>query len=191
MKIVVASGYFNPLHIGHLHYLQEAKKLGDELVVIVNNDNQVQLKGSVPFMKQEERLFIIDALQCVDYCYLSGDQDKTVNETLKAIHTIHGVTIFAKGGDSTIDNVPEYELCRKLGIRVITNVGGGKAQSSSILLKDINIYKQALIDIGNRVGSPVMEYAPNLALAEYERLQQDISKTVQLALKGQNAPDKR
>jgi len=69
--IVAVSGYFNPLHVGHIEMIQRAKKLGDKLVVIVNNDKQVALKGSVPFMPEKDRIMIISALRDVDKVFLS------------------------------------------------------------------------------------------------------------------------
>jgi len=128
---VCVSGYFNPVHKGHVRYLKEAKKLGDRLVVIVNNDKQVKIKGSKPFMDQQERLEIVSAIGCVDEAIVSIDADETVIETLKLVKP----DIFAKGGDRTLDNIPEKEICDKLGIKIVTKVGGGKIQSSSGLLK--------------------------------------------------------
>lgn len=131
-KIVVAtSGHFNPLHKGHIRYLKEAKKLGDWLVVIVNNDEQVKLKGSVPFMNEKERKEIIEALRCVDEVVISIDKDRSVVQSLNIIKP----DIFAKGGDSTPNNVPEIALCKKLGIQVVFEVGGKKVQSSSKLIE--------------------------------------------------------
>ncbi len=121
---VCTSGYFNPLHIGHIRLIQEAKALGDWLTVIVNNDDQVLLKGSKVFMSEIERCQIIKALACVDEVILSVDNDRTVCKTL----TLISPDIFAKGGDSTPDNVPEQAICK-----VVFGVGGGKIQSSSWL----------------------------------------------------------
>lgn len=137
LKIVITSGFFNPLHIGHINLIREAKKLGDVLVVIVNNDEQVKLKGSMPFMKEEERIEIIKALRYADHVMLAVDKDAYVPETLKAIAKKHqGQLIFAKGGDRNFDNLPESEkqVCKDLNIQVVNNVGGGKVQSSSWLI---------------------------------------------------------
>lgn len=125
MKIVATSGYFNPLHIGHLNLIKEAKALGDYLVVIVNNNEQVKLKGSKIFQDEKERVEIVKALKYVDKVILSIDKDRTIRETLKTINP----DIFAKGGDSTPENTPEKDL----GIKVVYNVGGSKIQSSSWL----------------------------------------------------------
>jgi D-beta-D-heptose 7-phosphate kinase/D-beta-D-heptose 1-phosphate adenosyltransferase len=109
--VVAVSGYFNPLHVGHLEMIERAKKLGDRLVVIVNNDYQVKLKGSVPFMPQADRLRIVKALRDVDQVFLSIDQDKSVCKSLAKIKP----DIFANGGDRhSIGDVPEYPLCRRL-----------------------------------------------------------------------------
>ena len=134
-KIVVAvSGYFNPLHVGHIRYLKAAKKLGTKLIVIANSDAQVKLKGSVPFMPENERMEIVKALKPVDEVVLSVDQDGSVCKSLELIKP----DIFAKGGDRTRDNIPEVPVCEKLGIEMIFNVGGGKVQSSSWLIKASN-----------------------------------------------------
>jgi cytidyltransferase-like protein len=130
MKIVAASGYFNPLHIGHVEYLQRAKFLGDRLVVIVNNDYQRALKGSKEFMEERERLEIVRALRCVDGVMLSIDKDTTVCESLKQLKP----HIFAKGGDRFSSEIPEAKICKELGIQMVDGLGN-KIQSSSWLLK--------------------------------------------------------
>ncbi|MEA2065027.1 MAG: adenylyltransferase/cytidyltransferase family protein [Patescibacteria group bacterium] len=131
-KIVVAvSGYFNPLHTGHLKLFEDAKKLGDYLVVIINNDRQVGLKGRVPFMVEKDRAEIVSAIKWVDKAFISIDKDRSVCESLKAINP----DIFANGGDRNEGNVPEVAVCEKLNIKMIDNVGGDKLNSSSILIK--------------------------------------------------------
>lgn len=130
--IVAVSGYFNPLHIGHVRMIQAAKKLGDYLVVIVNNDDQVKLKGSVPFMSEQDRCEIIAALKDVDEVFLSIDRDRSVCESLKKIKP----NIFANGGDRNKSNIPEDKVCADLSIKMIDNVGeGGKIRASSELIK--------------------------------------------------------
>lgn len=130
-KIVATSGYFNPLHIGHLNYLKAAKKLGNKLIVIVNNDIQCKFKGN-NFMNETERMDIIAELKCIDEVILSIDTDKTVCKTLKLLKP----NIFANGGDRFANNIPEYNLCKKMGIKMVFGVGGKKIQSSSKLLID-------------------------------------------------------
>lgn len=131
MKIVCTSGYFNPLHAGHLKLLKEARKYGDYLVVIVDNDAQVKLKGSKVFMNEDERVEIVKAIKYVDKVVLSVDTDRTIQTTLFRLNP----DVFVKGGDSTPENTPELELCKELGIKVVFGVGGNKIQSSSWLKK--------------------------------------------------------
>ncbi len=143
-KIVITSGYFNPLHLGHIHLFKEAKALGDFLVVIVNNDEQVKLKGSVPFMSEKERMEIVAALKYVDEVFLAIDsfadgKEVPIPDSLQAVaQKYSGELIFAKGGDRSIDNIPESEkrACLDLNIKVVSNVGGGKVQSSSWLISN-------------------------------------------------------
>lgn len=133
--IVCASGYFNPAHIGHIRYLQAAKSLGTHLVVIVNNDLQVKLKGSIPFMNEDERLEIIQSLRCVDSAVLSIDKDRTVSKTLELVQP----HIFANGGDVAFEDCREASVCDRLGIYMVFGVGGSeKLQSSSNLLKPLS-----------------------------------------------------
>ncbi|KKM82077.1 hypothetical protein LCGC14_1323170 [marine sediment metagenome] len=138
MKIIIVSGYWNPIHIGHIAYLREAKKLGDYLIVIVNNDNQVKLKGSVPFMNEKERVEIVKAIRYVDEVILSDDIDKTVCYTIGIIKYCYfdDEVFFVKGGDRDINNIPEKDTCNRLNIKMIFGVGGGKTQSSSTLIKN-------------------------------------------------------
>lgn len=131
--VVVVSGYFNPLHIGHLEMIEGAKRLGDFLVVIVNNDKQVKLKGSTPFMDEKDRMRIVGALKAVDKVVLSIDRKDTSQcKTLAKIRP----DVFANGGDrATIKDIPEADICKKLGIKMVFGVGK-KIRSSSILIKE-------------------------------------------------------
>lgn len=149
MKIAVISGYFNPIHGGHLDYITEAAKLGDMLIVIVNNDDQVKVKGSVPFMDQDQRLRIVKMLKPVTEAILSIDEDGTVVKTLESIYTKYNFArgwipkntisiIFANGGDRKLGNTPEEEFCKRVGIETAYNVGGGKTESSSDLIRKSN-----------------------------------------------------
>jgi cytidyltransferase-like protein len=136
MKIVIASGYFNPLHIGHIRYLKAAKALGDYLVVIVNNDKQVALKGSVPFMQEKDRWEIVKSLKFVDRAIISIDDDRTVIATIEQYcYGYYYKTVFANGGDVIEDNCREAEFCMLNGIELVYGVGGNtKERSSSELL---------------------------------------------------------
>ena len=128
MKVVATSGYFDPLHVGHIECLELAKQLGDKLIVIINNDFQTKLKKGKSFMTQDDRMKIIESLKCVDEVFLSIDKDKSQCETLKYLKP----NIFAKGGDRTIKEIPEAKICKELGIKIIDGLGK-KIRSSSEL----------------------------------------------------------
>ncbi len=136
MKAIIVSGYFNPLHRGHIEYFKLAKKHGDMLFVIVNNDLQRELKGSKPFMDENERKIIVEELKVVDNVFISIDTDKSVNNTISMINEKYSSQFelfFANGGDQNNQNIPESLICNKLGIKLIDRLGK-KIQSSSWLL---------------------------------------------------------
>jgi len=136
MNIIVASGYFNPIHKGHIEYLNNSKENGDELFVIVNSDIQRELKGSKEFQEQSERCFIVDSIKSVDRVILSIDSDRTVCKTLEYIHDMYGdgnKIYFTNGGDQDNQSIPEVSVCKRLGIGLIDGLGN-KIQSSSWLL---------------------------------------------------------
>ena len=128
MKIVATSGYFDPLHVGHLECLELAKNLGDKLIVIVNSDLQAKLKKGKSFMNEKDRMRIVSALKCVDEVFLSIDKDKSQCESLRHLKP----TIFAKGGDRTSGEIPESKVCKELNIQIIDGLGE-KIRSSSEL----------------------------------------------------------
>ena len=134
MKVVAISGYFDPIHVGHLEYINMAKKLGDKLVVIVNNNYQCELKKGKFFMDEKDRLTIISNLKNVDEVFLSIDDDKTVCASLEKIKP----DIFANGGDRKNYEIPESVICKKYDIKIIDGLGE-KIRSSSDLtgLKEI------------------------------------------------------
>lgn len=138
--MVIASGYFNPLHKGHIEYLNRSKALGDFLYVIVNNDEQQKMKGSKPFMDEKERALVLHNLKSVDAVIVSIDKDNRLVE--KSIEFIYNWRcnefdrfIFTNGGDQTAETIGEKEICEKLGIEMVFGMGD-KIQSSSWLLKD-------------------------------------------------------
>jgi len=136
-KAIIVSGYFNPIHKGHLEYFQNAKAQGDILIVIVNSDYQRELKGSKEFQDESERLFIVSSLKMVDEAILSVDKDRTVIQTIQKLHASFSKEynlFFANGGDQNNQSIPEKDICIQLGIQLIDNLGQ-KIQSSSWLLK--------------------------------------------------------
>lgn len=141
VKIVIVSGYFNPVHIGHIEMLKSAKDMGGLVCVIVNNDEQQLLKKGKIIMNEKERIEIVKALKYVDMVYLSDDTDKTVCRTLSKVaeqFSENGYElIFANGGDRNCSkNVPESEICARYRIKMIFDCGGiDKLNSSSNINK--------------------------------------------------------
>lgn len=136
-RLVIVSGYFNPLHKGHLELFNKSKELGDYLFVIVNSDLQRELKGSNEFQNEKERLIIINSIKQVNQAMISIDKDKTQCETLRILYEKYSnlyKLIFANGGDQNNDIIPEKVVCEELGIKLVDGLGE-KIQSSSWLLK--------------------------------------------------------
>ena len=131
-KIVATSGYFDPLHVGHLECLKLAKQLGDKLIVIVNSDLQAKLKKGESFMSEKDRMEIVFALECVDEVLISCDDDASVCKSIELAAQFKPMAdlIFAKGGDRNFGEVPEVDVCEKLGIEMVDNLGE-KIRSSS------------------------------------------------------------
>ena len=139
-KIVMVSGGYDPIHIGHIRQLKAAKALGDKLVVFLNNDNWLKFKKGYVFMGEEERKEILEGIKYVDEVIISNHKKNTkdisVVEGLKSIRP----HIFAKGGDRHPDSVSiptrETLVCKEIGCEIVYDVGvGGKVQSSSELVK--------------------------------------------------------
>ena len=136
-KAIIVSGYFNPLHKGHLELFEKAKSAGDELWVIVNSDLQRALKGSKEFMDENERLIIVSAVKYVDKAIISIDKDKTQRATLAHLadnFSVNFQLFFANGGDQNNESIPEVPICIEKGIGLLEGLGD-KIQSSSWLLK--------------------------------------------------------
>lgn len=130
--IACVSGYFDPIHIGHIEYFKNAKGCADKLMVIVNNDEQAILKKGRAFMPADERIKIIQELRCVDYVFKSVDTDRTVCKSLSAAEP--RPTYFCNGGDQNNNSIPETKICDELGIELVDGLGD-KIQSSSWLIK--------------------------------------------------------
>ena len=128
MKVVAVSGYFDPIHVGHLEYLKMAKSLGDKLVVIINSDYQAELKKGKSFMPEQDRLEIVQALRCVDEVFLSIDKDKSVCKSLEHLKP----DIFANGGDRSLEEIPETAVMKKYNIEMVDGLGEKIRSSSEI-----------------------------------------------------------
>jgi cytidyltransferase-like protein len=137
-KVIIVSGYFNPLHKGHLELFEKAKVGGDQFWVIVNSDFQRELKGTKEFMLEDERLLIVSAIGIVDKALISIDKDKTQCATLGYLadkFSSKYELYFANGGDQNNDSIPEVPVCKEKGIGLLEGFGD-KIQSSSWLLKN-------------------------------------------------------
>lgn len=134
MKTVIVSGYFNPLHGGHLDMIEAAARLGDHLIVIVNNDKQQLLKKGKIILDEKNRLRLMRALKGVDQVVLSVDEDPTIIKTLEMVAEQHpgDELMFANGGDrDSAKEVPEAEVCERYGIEMIFDAGGTEKADSS------------------------------------------------------------
>ena len=135
-KIVMVSGGFDPVHIGHVRMFEEAKKLGDTLIVVINNDNWLKFKKGFVFMSETDRKEIIESFRAVDKVLLTAHKKNTTDISVCREIELIRPHIFANGGDRKHDNIPEYALCEHLGIKMVFNVGhGGKIRSSSELVR--------------------------------------------------------
>lgn len=128
-KTVCISGGFDPIHFGHIRLIEESSKLG-KLTVIINDDKFLVKKKGFVFMPLRERVVILKAIRGVETVFIAPDTDGTVCKALRQLRP----NIFSNGGDRTVTNVPEVEVCRELGIEMRFNVGGSKVQSSSDLV---------------------------------------------------------
>jgi cytidyltransferase-like protein len=143
-RAAIVSGYFNPLHIGHLQMMEAARELGEgHLVVIVNSDEQQRMKKGRVIFTEDDRLRIIRALRVVDDAFVAVDTDGSVTESLRAVRTAYPDTrlVFCNGGDRRDpDAMPTSEsaVCAELGIEMAFGVGGeDKADSSSRVLHEL------------------------------------------------------
>lgn len=131
-KLVCVSGGFDPVHLGHLQYMQEASKYG-KVVVLLNSDEWLKRKKGYNFMKFEERKAILEGFKCVHAVVPVDDGDGTVCKGLIQIRPDY----FANGGDRGPGNTPEQETCGHLCIEMLWGIGGeNKVNSSSRMVAD-------------------------------------------------------
>ncbi len=138
VKVVAVSGGFDPIHIGHVRLFEKARKLGDTLTVILNNDNWLKKKKGYVFMHEQERKELIEALRHVDRVMLTSHKKNPKDMSIRAELKKLKPDIFANGGDRIHSNIPEVAVCDSIGCEMIFSVGGGKIQSSSWLLAKHN-----------------------------------------------------
>jgi len=134
MKTIIVSGFFNPLHGGHLDMIEAARKMGDKLIVVVNNDEQQILKKGKVILTEQNRARLLSALRDVDEVVVAIDNDPTVIKTLEMIASRYPneKLVFANGGDrDSARVVPETEICKKYGIGMVFGVGGQEKADSS------------------------------------------------------------
>lgn len=146
MVTVAVSGGFDPVHVGHIELFRDAQKLGDKLIVILNNDNWLQKKKDFVFMNEGERKAILEAIRYVDRVIVSSHPSNPADMSICAELEKLKPDIFANGGDRDKKDAankasslnPEQDLCQKLGIKMVFNVGRrGKIQSSSELVRKV------------------------------------------------------
>jgi cytidyltransferase-like protein len=144
---VIVSGYFSPLHIGHLDMIEAGAALGDKLIVIVNNNEQQSAKKGKVIIDEVDRLRIVSALRAVDEALVAVDNDRTVCESIRQIARAHGDydLIFANGGDRSSGKVvPEAVACEEFNIKMVFDMGGNtKADSSTRINMELGVESEA------------------------------------------------
>jgi cytidyltransferase-like protein len=129
--IVLTSGGFDPMHIGHLRCIQESALLGKTLIVVVNDNGFLHRKKGYKFMDIADRMEIIDGLRGVDFVVSYDDGSQFISGAIEQLRP----DIFAKGGDrAKPEDIPEWDTCQAVGCKVVFDVGGGKIRSSSELV---------------------------------------------------------
>jgi cytidyltransferase-like protein len=137
--LVITSGYFDPLHLGHIEYFNKSKKLGTKLLVIVNSDKQGIMKKGGNYLNEASRRIIIQNLKAVDVVFPSIDKDLSVCKSLEQVADIfsdYDKIIFANGGDRKNYEIPEFKTCERLGIEIIDGQGE-KIDSSSRIVREM------------------------------------------------------
>ena len=142
-KVIILSGGFDPVHIGHVRMFKEAKELGDIVIVGANSDPWLCRKKGKPFMREAERIEILEGFKYIDYVYTFNDDDETACDLIKKVSALYSQKkdikiFFGNGGDRTNQTTPEMKYCENNNIEMLWGVGGGKIQSSSDLIKNSN-----------------------------------------------------
>ena len=137
-NVIIVSGGFDPMHVGHLRMLQEAARLGGIVVAGVNSDDWLMRKKGYVFMPHEERIEMVQGVRGVSKAIGFDDSDNSACNLLQKIREMYprGIIAFANGGDRTFENIPEIPVAEDLNIDLIWSIGGGKVQSSSDLVKE-------------------------------------------------------
>ena len=141
LRVGIISGYFNPIHVGHIDLIERSREVVDVLYVIVNSDFQRELKGSKEFMSEGERSRIVSSIKGVTGCFISIDMDRSVVKSLGMVYrdvssyySWYDLEFkFINGGDRSNGEIPEVGVCAELGIEILDGFGD-KVQSSSWLL---------------------------------------------------------
>ena len=175
---VLVTGGFDPLHSGHINYFNNAKKLGDKLIVGLNSDDWLSRKKGQPFMNLENRASIIVELGMVDEVIIFNDTDNSSCHAIKQVLYTHDKVIFANGGDRLLSNIPEYEMYKNdERVKFVFNVGGDKTESSSWLLdrwrsprtnRKWGYYKDLYLGEGFKVKELVIEPFSCLSMQRHE-----------------------
>ncbi len=141
-SIVLTSGGYDPIHPGHISCIVDSKNYGDTLVVVVNGDWFLDRKKGRHLMSLETRCEIVSAIRGVDYVIpFEIENDLTVNNALRAVRP----DVFTKGGNKVNeDTIPEWDICQKEGIAIVTGVGDSKVHSSTNILEDWYEYRLRL-----------------------------------------------
>lgn len=144
--VVITSWYFNPIHPGHIECFEACKELGDEVWVIVNNDEQAKAKTGKQevFQDQDYRMTIVSALKTIDFVMIAIDQDGSVCESIRAISRLirqkygdETIIIFGKWWDRFADNIPEVEVCKQCNITIKDGLGSKIDNSSTYRAKTV------------------------------------------------------
>ena len=170
-KIVCVSGYFDPIHIGHIEYFKKSKEIGTKLMVIVNNDDQARLKKGRPFMPCKERMQLIEELKCVDIVVESIDTDRTVCNTLSTVEP--KPDFFCNGGDQNNNTIPEGSVCEARNIELRDGFGE-KIQSSSWLIGNSQSPVQEVVKEKEPVEEVKEEEEPVEEVKEDEPVEEEV-----------------